>query len=298
MAYLMHIGFDNSDRLWKNVFYFEYKGVRYKLIQNNIRKWCDVLLTIIPDHNDREAIDIAFMNASEFISAWGWENHARVKAYHLGGCGVPSNFQLRQAKCRIFDFPHVPFGGRTIGNNINQIPKIETEEQREALTLFREASSSNNEFLAFLFFWQVLEVGKNEPIGWIDKTYRRSRDRLLIYKDNLDRLPLNGRSLGHYLHDDCRNAIAHIIKRKAGKIKLSLDNPADITRIAISTRVIEEFARFYIEHQLKLQKSMCLVRKNIRGFPIFFDEEYIMRNPCELAYRRPRINLFPKKKSY
>jgi len=46
MAYLMHIGFDNSARLWKNVIYFEYKGVRYKLIQNNNRMYCDVLLTV------------------------------------------------------------------------------------------------------------------------------------------------------------------------------------------------------------------------------------------------------------
>ena len=47
MAYLMHIGFDNSARFWKNVFYFEYKGVRFKLIQNNNREWCNVLLTIV-----------------------------------------------------------------------------------------------------------------------------------------------------------------------------------------------------------------------------------------------------------
>jgi len=272
--------------LWKNIFYFEYKEVRYKLIQNDIRKWCDVLLTIIPDRNNKNAIDHAFMNASEFTSALGWENHARVKVFGLGGYGIPNNFQLRQAKCHIFSFPHVPFGGRTIGNNINRIAKIETEEQREALTLFREASSSNNEFLAFLFFWQVLEVGENEPIGWIDKTYRKNRDRLLIDKDDLDRLPLNGRSLGHYLYDDCRNAIAHIIKRKAGKIKLSLDNPADIMRIAISIRIVKEFARFYIKHQLKLQKSMYLVRKNRRGFPLFVDEEYLIRSSYKLAYRR------------
>lgn len=68
MAYLMHIGFDNNSRLWKDVYYFEYKGVRYKLIQNKI-KWCDVLLTIIPNHNDKRAIDYAYTNASEFLSA-------------------------------------------------------------------------------------------------------------------------------------------------------------------------------------------------------------------------------------
>lgn len=295
MAYLMHIGFDNSDRLWKNTFYFEYKGIRYKLIQNNIRKWCDVLLTIIPTDHDRKAMDRAFINASEFISALGWENRSRVKAYDLGGFGVPGNLRLYQAKCRVFSFPHVPFGGSSIQNNIDRIPKIETEEQREALLLFREASSSNNEFLGFLFFWQVLEVQKNDAIGWIDKTYRRYRNRLLIPKENIERLPLNGRSLGHYLYDDCRNAIAHIFKRQEGRTRLSMDNPTDITRIAISTGIAKEFARYYIAQQLGLQKSLYLVRRNGKGFPLFVDEEYIKRNPCKMAYGHPPFTLLPKK---
>jgi len=50
--------------------------------------------------------------------------------------------------------------GHSVGYDINRIPEIETEEQRDALVLFREASSSNNDYLAFLFFWQVIEIGK------------------------------------------------------------------------------------------------------------------------------------------
>lgn len=290
MPYLMHIGFDNSSRLWRDVYYFEYKGIRYKLIQNNIRKWCDVLLTILPDHRDKISENNAYINASEFLSALSWENNSQVKVYNLGGCGIPNSLRLRNAKCRMFNFPQVPFSGYIVGYNICRIPEIENEEQREAIILFREASSVNNEYLAFLFFWQILEIGKNDPIGWINKTYRNNRNRIRLLNDEFNRLPLKGKSLGNYLYDDCRNAIAHIPRRKRGKLKLKIDTPEDNARIAISTRVVKEFARFYIKDKLNLQKSIFLVRKRGKGFPIFINEKYARKYPCTIAYKTPSFS--------
>ena len=78
MSYLMHIGFDNSARLSRGVYYFEYKGVRYKLIQNNIRRWCDVLLTILTTY-DKKSVDHRYRTASEFLSALSWQNNSRVE---------------------------------------------------------------------------------------------------------------------------------------------------------------------------------------------------------------------------
>ena len=83
----MHIGFDNTSRLCRDVYYFEYKGIRFKLIQNNIRKYCDVLLTIIPGRNNQEAQNIAYITAAEFLSALSWENNSLVKVHHEGGIG-------------------------------------------------------------------------------------------------------------------------------------------------------------------------------------------------------------------
>lgn len=296
MAFLMHIGFDNSSRLWKDVYYFEYKGIRYKLVQNNIRKSCDVLLTIIPDYNDKKARDYAYIIAAEFLSALSWENASLVKVYNLGGMGRPDNFKLRNAKCRMYYFPQVPFSGHSVGYDINRIPEIETEEQRDALVLFREASSSNNDYLAFLFFWQVIEIGKNDAVGWINKVYQRKRNKIRFIKEDLDRLKLEGKKLGNYLYDDCRNAIAHIYKRKPGKVKIKIDTPADNTRIILSTRVIKEFARFYIEDKLQLQKNMWLVRRKGKGFPVYANEDFIKRNPCIIAYKKPCLSLEQMKK--
>lgn len=286
MAYLMHIGFDNSSRLCRNVYYFEYKGVRFKLIQNNIRKWCDTLLTIIPRRNSKEAEDKAYIIASEFLSALSWENNSRVTVHPPGGAGVRENYQLKQAKSCCFDLPRIPTCGcLAVGYNICRIPEIETEEQRNALVLFREALSSNNDYLAFLFFWQILEIGNGDALGWVNKTYRKSRNKIRLSNNEFERLPLNGKRLGNYFYDDCRNAIAHI-KRRVGKVGLKLDTPADRTRITLSTWVIKEFARFYITDKLKLQKHMCLVRKYRMPFPVFVSEEDQKKLPWPIAYKR------------
>jgi hypothetical protein len=294
MSYLMHIGFDNSSRLWKDVYYFRYTGVSYKLIQNNIRKYCDVLLTIISDHHDNKAINFAYTNASEYLSALSWQNNSLIKVQHLGGCGYRK--KLRNAKCMMFNFPEVPFQGFAVGYDINSIPEIENEKQRDALTLFREASNSNNDYLSFIFFWQVIEVGNNDAIGWINKTWRRNSQKLRISTEDIARLPLAGRQIGNYLYDDCRNAIAHINRRKVGKLKISLDKPEDISRIALSTSIIKEFARFYIKDKLKLMKKMWLVRKGQRGFPTYVKEELLRTANFTIAYESPRPALGTLKK--
>lgn len=279
----MHIGFDNSARLCRNVYYFEYKGIRYKLIQNNMKKWCDVLITIVPD--DKKTKDNVYTTASEFLSALSWENNSRVKVWPLGGLSVPYNYQLAKAKCRCFSFPRTPFAGYIGGYDICQIPKIETEEQKNALILFRDASSANHDYLSFLMFWQIMEIGGNDAIGWINKTYRKNRDKIILTKDYYDRLPLCGKNLGDYLYDDCRNAIAHI-RRKPGKVNLKLDNPDDNLRIATSTHVLKEFARFYIVSKLQLQERLYLIKKNGKGFPVYVDKHYTNKHHCVIAYKR------------
>lgn len=284
MAYLMHIGFDNSRRLRRNIYYFEYRYVRFKLIQNNTIKWQDVLLTIIPEMNDDKRKTEVYLVASDFLSALAWENKSMVKLQCPGGRTIPDNFRLRNAKRFIRTFTQIPYCGRIVGFDICRIPWIQTEEQKSALTLYREASASNNDYLAFLFFWQILEIGKSDPIGWINKAWRKNRNKIRVTNSELKRLPKNGKDLGHYFYDDCRNAISHIHGRKKGKVRVKLDTPADNTRIAISTRVIKEFARFYIESALFLNKKMYLLRKRGKGFPVYVNEQNAGNFPGKIAY--------------
>ncbi len=103
-----------------------------------------------------------------------------------------------------------------------------------------------------------MEIGGNDAIGWINKTWRKNRNEIYLPDYDLKIIALSGNNLGNYFYDDCRNAIAHLFKRHSGKRQMKVDDPADNIRIAISTRGIREFARFYIKNKLKLQKNCGL----------------------------------------
>ena len=142
MPLLLHIAFGNSHRLRRRSYLFEYAGVRFKLIQNDPRRWADVLLTIVPTH-DAAAEQTAYSAAAEFLSALSWQNGSLTALQVAGGAGIGADQQLRDARCRVFAFPRVPFIGRIGGCSISPLPEVETEEQRTGLALFREARSSN-----------------------------------------------------------------------------------------------------------------------------------------------------------
>jgi len=270
----MHVGFDNSSRLYRRIYYFKYKGVKFKLIQNE-RKWLDVLLTITNDPKTRITRERAFEAASEFLTALSWENNSLVKFTHIGGPGRPSGFSLKRARCNMYSFPKVPFTGASVGYLLRTLPKIETKEQRIALTLFREAKSSNNVYLSFLFYWQIIEIGGVNAIGWINRAYRRKKNKLYITNEDIGHLNLGAKSLGHYFYDDRRNAIAHINNRKPGKVVLKLDTLEENTKAHVSARVLSEFAKLFIEDRLKLSKKLVLVRtRQDNGFPVWVDDNY------------------------
>lgn len=275
MPYLMHVCFDSTDRFEKKVQYFEYRDVRFKLIQNNNPlKWTNVLLTLVPSFDGTEE-RATFSIAGEFLSALSWQSGASI-ALQLSGVGVEDGVTLRQCKCCVQMIPQIPFSGGRIGSPISKIPEIETENQRIALTLFREARSSNKPWLAFLFYWQIMEIGGNNPTSWINEIYYKKSSKLYIPKENVGRLPLAGRRLGEYFLDDCRHAIAHI-RRKAGKKALKFDDVEEVVRLAISVRVVKHFAAHYIQEVLGLNKKMHLVRKRGRGFPTFVKESELLK---------------------
>jgi hypothetical protein len=282
MAYLMEIALDNSRRLDRKNYLFEYKEIRFKLVQDNPRKWSDHLLTIIPQ-GDQARESAVFAAAAEFASCLNWQNGPCVAVHYAGGRGWPDEASLGAARPSIRTFPRIANTGISYGSNLIQIPLVRTQAQRVALALFREANSSNNQYLSFLFYWQILEIDGRDPVGFVNKTLVRDGSHLRYNRDDLTSLPLGGRSLGNYLLDDCRHAIAHI-KRTAGKKTIDVDRWEDQSRIIQSTRVLREFSRFYISKALNLSERLHLVRKAQRSFPIFADLHIPANVGLKLAY--------------
>jgi hypothetical protein len=298
MAYLMHIGFDNSSRLCRRVYYFKYKEIKFKLIQTE-SKWRDVLLTVTNDSKTKISPEKAFNSASEFLTALSWQNNSLVKFGHAGGPGVPEGYPLKKAKCRAFTFPEAPFIGRTVGYNLSILPEIETEEQKVALILFREARSSNNPYLSFLFYWQVLEVRRRDPIGWINKIFAKKRHKVYVTDEDLKVLGLGTKKLGNYFYDDRRNAIAHINTRCPGKAVLKFDTFEESHKAYASKHIMEEFARLFIRDELKLDKSLYLVRsKKDGGFPTYVDNAFLRQHGGKKAYPDSPMSSIKKHRSY
>jgi len=268
----MNIGYDNSCRLNKNIYYFEYKGIRYKLMQSKSKKWKDLLITIIPGFDNQKAIKKAYITAAEFLSAFSFDNYANVTVSYLGGQGIRNSYKLRSARFLVYDFRNIPNGSDSIGYELCRIPKIENDDQRTALILWREAKSSTNKFLSFLFYWQILELGGTRTaINWVNQSFKLRNKFSRINNSEVDKITLNNKSLGNYFYEDCRNAIAHISNRRPGKTQLLLDTPEDNIRFNISSRVVGAFAHTYVSEVLGLNKFLWLKTNYIDKFPVFTD---------------------------
>jgi hypothetical protein len=171
-----------------------------------------------------------------------------------------------------------------VGYDIDQLPAVETSEQRLALALLREARASNSFWLPLLLLWQVLEVGGNgDPAGWITKMHRKGHVR--VGADSLEQMGVGSRPLGDYFLDDCRHAIAHI-RRLPGKRRLAVDELSEYKRLVVSTRVLEEFAEYHLREVLGLRASIWLVQVGGRGFPVFKTEAFVRGTRCLLVRNR------------
>jgi len=165
-----------------------------------------------------------------------------------------------------------------VGYTMSRIARITNEQQKIGLTLFREALSANKVLLSLLLNWQIMEIRHSDPVAWVNKVARRNPQVFLhgVASRALNELPLQGRSLGQYLLDDCRHAIAHI-RRKPGRRALRFDDEEENGRLWRSAEVTKELARHYIHAELGVTDHLHLVRPRRGGFPIYLDEATIQR---------------------
>jgi hypothetical protein len=139
-----------------------------------------------------------------------------------------------------------------------------------------EAGASNNEYMKFLFYWQVLSVGA-EPIGVANSILRRLKKEAAPYRglrvvEAVAKLPLRGKSIGNYFANDCRDAIGHVV-RKPGETTLVFDSEEDRRRIAESTGAVKLLAEHHIEHNLQLKKKVALFQLRPGTFPVYLPRE-------------------------
>lgn len=277
----MKISFDSSVRLKRNVYYFKYRSHEFKLIQHRSPIYKNALFTIVQDCNE-EYINSGYSAASQFLAAFSWEHSSKVvMSLGHGGSGINENFKLRSAKCHAFG--HSVYRKRRAGGfDIDVIPSLETPDQRTALILYRDAKSSNHIYLSFLLFWQIMDIQcGGKPSVWVNQVYKKYEKIPSVFDQDMHLLRFNGKpfnewlnknntSIGEYLLDDCRHAIAHI-KRTSGRTPIRLDNATDNQRISWSLKIVHTCAKIYIEEHLKLDKRMYLVKRKDEQVPFYVE---------------------------
>ena len=291
-TFVQHIDFTKPVRFARDVYYFEYGGVRFKLVQNDPSKYCDAILTVMPN-GDRVAEGRAFAAAGEFVSALAWKVGLPMAVAPGGGMGLPGEVALEDARCSCFGLPQFVTTGNIRGHSLSRIAAIETDEQRRALSLVREAQSANKAILAFLLYWQVMDIRPRrlqspQNLGkWVDSMI--GGGALGLHLHAADRAVLGRhcgkRSLGTYFEDDCRHAIAHL-RRDPGRKTFVFDDHTDLVRMRVSVQAVRDLAEQYIRKVLDLTKGMTLYRQGSQGFPLYIRDGAVPRGQgYVLAYR-------------
>lgn len=137
MNYLLQLCFDNIHRLSRKNYLFQYKGVRFKLVQNSRKEQADHLLTIIQGLTTPDR-PLAFLRAAELNSALGWQNSSRVSLWEAGGAGWPDDWSPSRARPSILTFHRVGPGG-AIGFDLMRIPHGGWRLDYETLTVTEKA---------------------------------------------------------------------------------------------------------------------------------------------------------------
>jgi hypothetical protein len=136
---------------------------------------------------------------------------------------------------------------------------------------------------------------RDEPASnFIDYVYENRRAELGYAPRDVSDLDLGGSTLGNYLHEDCRNAIAHITRNDPTRTAIDFDDLRDHARVARITRIAESLAKVYIRDKLKLVGRLYLVRPASGGFPRYVTEDEAKAGTFSAAYpwepRRPLAN--------
>lgn len=268
LPYILHLALSNHARLDRPSYLMEYRGVQFKLVQERGWKWADHLLTIIPDISPQSR-QYAFQVGQELINLLSWELRSPMQLSEAGARSCHQGTRLSKIRPSMRTFPEIPFRGNYVNNSPSIIPAADTEHQRLALGLFREACASNNDYLAFLFYWHVIETGHEKGEEIVDRL--SSNKKIELVHHDIAKLSLGGRSLGEHLKENVRNAIAHI-RRWSGRQPLELSNLEQRNEMAIAARIVRSIAEEYIKHDLNVGKqNLFLMRKGRNGFPTYIN---------------------------
>jgi hypothetical protein len=138
-------------------------------------------------------------------------------------------------------------------------------------------------YYKFLCHWKILKIyskkekevsGKTKKsIDWINKTIKENK--WILRDAHFEEKFLCKKTIGEYLYDECRNAIAHVMPT----YKLKPDSGASLMRVHIANSVIELLVDIFMKKELGLIYSiedtgnyLFLKKKKEKAISVFESE--------------------------
>ena len=236
---------------------FTFEGREFRLVRGTATEM-DKLCTIV--RGDRSESIEAYRTALKLCDCLNWQwRGGGVRCLDGGGPGCKDETKLE-------DRPVSFFRARRLHGllvHLDRIPSVPTQAGYLALSLMNEAAYSNSEILSIINYWKILEIpgptsqqrGKpqNRAMNWIDA----HAEKFYMSKLLLAELAKHKVSLGKYLYNYCRNAVAHVTHPPT----VFPSDPSQLSVMSAASGIAARFAECYIEEVLG-------VRRHAKPIPI------------------------------
>lgn len=172
--------------------------------------------------------------------AWLYEYQFYNIDYAESNCGVPMTTKDRIYRRYLPSFDIMTFE-----------KLILNDTQRLALSLYREAISSNSVFYEFLGYFKIINIlffKSESQINWLDRNANNVIENYNLSNPGPYKFKFN-EDIGKHLFDSGRCAVAHA-SCSSKKVIANPDSFNDFVRISKEKEIMKAFARYFIESEL------------------------------------------------
>jgi len=257
----------------------EYGGRTYVLLPEDEKLYPAIALRGDPDTARRAILELA--------SALAWVEHGAVTIESWGGGSHPFRIGKR-------------IGGQITAAKfqIDYLPAPAEKNQKLALAMYHEGTSLVHVHVAysFLSFYKIVNLvsgitGK-EQIAWINSNTGAIGNHRT--SERLKQLQKDGHSIGEYIYQSCRCAIAH-----AGDPRNPVIDPHDIEdqkRLYADLPLVIALAQVALEKELGIKSTHTVYnehRYELSGFEPFLDRTLVEKLKAGETPEGGTINIPP-----
>lgn len=200
-----------------------------------------------------KSYDQTVLVARRFLSALSWVSNTRVIEGTMSGGGHPVQIGKNYKG-----------GTRNINEKfkLDYLPDTNDPDALLGLALYREAQNVNSHFYSFLGYFKILNIRHSkgsDHAAWINNTLPKLANQFEVQKRISSLNNLQGKSVGEYLWESGRCAIAHAHAQPL----VDPENSEDLKRIHGDLSIIKALAEYFIEYELGIKSKHTIWKEHL-----------------------------------